>query len=89
MCLDKQDRPDPVLVQNSGLVDDDMQLSEFDVCYEMDGRKSSYIEELLDWYREEDARGLRRSELNVSVESTTCLKSRVYLENVRKVTRTS
>ena len=37
---EKQDRPEPVLVQNSSHVDDDIQLSALDVLYEMDGRKS-------------------------------------------------
>ena len=36
----RQDRPEPVLVQNSGHVDDDMNTSASDVFYEMDGRRS-------------------------------------------------
>ena len=68
---EKQDRPGPVLVQNSGHVDDDIQISALDVFYEMDGRKARYIKEVLDWYREKDARDVRRSELNGLVESMT------------------
>ena len=70
---EKQDRPEPVLVQNSGHVDDDTQISTLDVFYEMDGRESRYIKEVLDWYRDERATDLRRSELTESVESMTCL----------------
>ena len=33
---EKHDRPEPVLVQNSGHVDDDIQISAYDVFYEMD-----------------------------------------------------
>ena len=29
--------------------------------HEMDGRESSYIKEVLDWYRDEDAGDLKRS----------------------------
>ena len=43
-----QDRPRSVLVQKSGHVDDDVQISELDVFYEMDGRKSRYIRQVLD-----------------------------------------
>ena len=39
----------------------------------MDGRSSRYIGEVLDWYRGEDARDLKRSELNELVEKLTCL----------------
>ena len=45
------------------LADDDVQISSLDVSYEMDGRKSRYIGEGLDWYRGENAGDLRRSEL--------------------------
>ena len=41
----------------------------------MDGRKSCNIKEVLDWYRDEGARDLRRSELNEVVESMTCLNT--------------
>ena len=61
---EKQNRPEPVLVQNSCNVDGDIVISALDVFYEMDGRESRYIEEVLDWNRDEDARDLRRSELN-------------------------
>ena len=43
-----RDRPEPVLVQNSGHIDDDIQISALDVFYEMDGRRSRYIGEVLD-----------------------------------------
>ena len=72
---EKQDRSEPLLVQNSGHVDDDIQISALDVSYEMDGRRSRSIKEVPDWYGEKDARGLRRSELNESVESMACLNA--------------
>ena len=51
-------------MQNSGFVDDDIYTSALDVFYQIDGRQSRYIKkEVLDWYREEDARVLRRSEV--------------------------
>ena len=68
-----QDRPGSVLVQKSGLVDDDVQISALDAFHEMDGRQSRYIGEVLEWYRGEDARDLKRSELNELVENLTCL----------------
>ena len=57
-----QDRPGSVLVQKSGHVDDDVQISALDAFYEMDGRKSRHIGEVLDWYRGEDAGDLKGSE---------------------------
>ena len=51
-------------VQKWGHVDDDVQISALDAFYEMDGRKSRYIGEVLDWYRGEDIGDLKRSELN-------------------------
>ena len=63
------------VVQGSDHVDDDIQISALDVVYEMDGRKSRYIREVLDWYRGEDAEDLRRSEGNESVENMTCLNA--------------
>ena len=42
--------------------------SSLDAFYEMEGRKSRYNGEVLDWYREEDARDHKRSELNELVE---------------------
>ena len=68
-----QDRPLSVLVQKSGHVDDDVQLSALDAFYEMDGRKGRHIGEVLDWYRGENARDLKRSELNELFENLTCL----------------
>ena len=53
-----------VLVQTLGHVDDDVHISALDAFYEMDGRKSRYIGEVLEWYRGEDAGDLKRSELN-------------------------
>ena len=70
-----QDRPGSVLVQKSGHVDDDVQISALDVFNEMDGRKSRYIRELLDWYRGEDAEDLKRSEVNELVENMACLSA--------------
>ena len=70
-----QSRPGSVLVQKSGHVDDVVQISALDPFYEMDGRKSRYIGEVLEWYRGEDARDLKRSELNELVENLTCLNA--------------
>ena len=53
------------LVQKSGHVDDDVQISALDAFYEMDGRKSRYIGEMLEWYRGEDAGDLKRNELKI------------------------
>ena len=54
---EKQELPEPVLVHNSGHVDDGIHTI------------------VLDWYREEDAEDLRRSELNELVEGRTCLNA--------------
>ena len=70
-----QDRPGSVLVQTSGHVDDDVQISALDPKYEMDGRKSRYIGEVLEWYRGEDAGDLKRCEINELVENLTCLNA--------------
>ena len=70
-----QDRSGSVFVQKSGHVDDDEQISALDAFYEMDGRKSRCIGEMLDWYRGEDAGDLRRIELNELVENLTCLNA--------------
>ena len=56
-------------MQKSDHVDDDVQISALDAFYEMDGRKSRYIGEVLDWYRGEDAGDLKRSELSELVEN--------------------
>ena len=72
---ERQQRPEPVHVQNSGHVDDDIQFSALDVFCEVDGRKSRYIKEVLGWYREEDDGDLKRNELNESVENMTCLNA--------------
>ena len=47
-----QSRPGSVLVQTSGHVDDDVQISALDAFYEKDGRRSRYIEEVLEPYRD-------------------------------------
>ena len=54
-------------------VGDHIQSSALDDFCEMDGRKSRYIQDLLDWYREEDAEGLRRSVLDELIENKTAL----------------
>ena len=59
-----QSRSGSVLVQTSGHVDDDVQISALDPFYEMDGRKSRYIGEVLEWYRGEDAGDLKRCHLH-------------------------
>ena len=41
----------------------------------MDGRKSRYIGEVLEWCRGEDAGDLKRSELIELVENLTCLNA--------------
>ena len=83
MCLLKilrvvrtQDRLEPVLVQKFRcMLTMTCAFSALDVFYVMDGRKSRHIKEVLDWYREEDAGDLRRSELSDIVESMTCLNA--------------
>ena len=79
---ERQDRLEPVLVQNSDHFDDGIQISALNPFYEMDGRKSRYIEEVFDWYRGEDAGDLRRSELNESDEHDMSQRLR---RKVRKV----
>ena len=68
-------RPWSVFVQKSGHVDDDVQISSLDPFYEKDGRESRYIGDVLERYRGEDARDLKRSELNELVEIWTCLNA--------------
>ena len=70
-----QDRPGSVLVQKSGHVDDDVQISALEPFYEMNGRKSHHIREVLERYRGDDAGDLKRSELDVLVENWTCLNA--------------
>ena len=70
-----QGRPGSVLVQKSGHVVDDVQISALDPFYEMDGRKSRYIGEVLEWYRGADAGDLKRSELNELLENLTSLNA--------------
>ena len=62
-------RPGSALVQKSGHGDGDVHISALDAFFEMDGRKSRYIGEVLEWYRGEDAGDLKRSELHVLVEN--------------------
>ena len=61
-------RPGSVLVQMSGHVDDDVQISALDAFCEIEGGKSRYIGEVLEWYRGEDAGDLERIELDVLLE---------------------
>ena len=68
---ERQDRLEPILVQNPDHVDDDILISALDVVYEMDGQTSRYIKEVLDWYRDEEAGDLKRSELNELVQNVT------------------
>ena len=48
---ERPDRPEPVLVQNSSHVDDKQNSALDRSFYEMDGRESRYIKEVLDWHR--------------------------------------
>ena len=68
-------RPGSVLVQKSGHVDDDVQISALDAFYEKDGRKSRYIGEVLERYQGEGAGDLKKSELDELVETWTCLNA--------------
>ena len=43
---ERQVRPEPVLAQSSGHVDDDIHISAVDASCEMDGRERRYIKEL-------------------------------------------
>ena len=54
-------------------MNDDIQVSALYVLYEIDGRKSRKIIEVLDWYRENDAGDLEGNELNELVENMTAL----------------
>ena len=49
--------------------------SALDPFYEMDGRKSRCIGEVLDWCRVEDVGDFKRSELNELGENLTCLNA--------------
>ena len=62
-------------MQTSGHVDDDVHISALYAFFQMAGRKSRYIGEVLEWYREEDAGDLKRSELNELVQNLTCLNA--------------
>ena len=68
-------RPGSVLVQKSGRVDDDVQISALDAFYEKDGRKSRFIGEVLERYRGEDVGDLKKSELDELVENRTYLNA--------------
>ena len=50
-------------------------LPALDAFCEMDGRRSRYIGEVLEWYRGEDVGDLKRIELNELVENMTCLNA--------------
>ena len=65
----------PYLCRRSGHLDDDVQISALDAFYEMDGRKSRFIGDVLEWSRREDAGDLKRSELDELVENLTCLNA--------------
>ena len=60
-------------------------ISALDAFYEMAGRKSHYIGEVLEWYRGEDAGDLKRSELNKLVENLTCLNALEWKSNQNDV----
>ena len=88
-CGETQDRSGSVLVQKSGHVDDGVHISALHAFYEMDGRKSRYIGEVLDWYRGEDAGDPKRSELHELVENLTCLNAlegEIWKSNQKVVT---
>ena len=52
-------RPESVLVQKSGHVEDDVHISAWDALYENDGRGSRYIGAVSERYRGEDAGDLK------------------------------
>ena len=56
-----QSRPGSVLVQKSGHVDDDVQISALEAFCENDERRSRYIGEMLERCREEDAGDLKKN----------------------------
>ena len=67
---ERQDRPEPVPVQNSSRVD------LWVGCILRDGwTKERYTKEVLDWYRGDDAGDLRRNEFNEEVASMTPLNA--------------
>ena len=74
---DSQVRLETVLLQWSGHVDDDIQSSALDVLSEIDRRESRYIEEVLKWYRDEDIRDLKKSQVNELLESMTSLDVKI------------
>ena len=76
---ESQDRPEAVFVQNSGHVDDDIPIFALDAFDEMDGRKSPYTKEVLDWYREQDAGGLRRNDVNELVGNMTASNQNIVM----------
>ena len=78
-------------MQNSGHFDGGTQSSALDVFIKMDGRKSLYTREVLDWHREEDFGDLRGNELNDSVENIAALNAitlRPWREAKTQVTET-
>ena len=60
-----QSRPGSVLVQTSGHIHGDVQISALDAFYGKDGRRRRYIGEVLERHRGEDAGDLTRIELVV------------------------
>ena len=71
-----QDRPEPVFVQNSVNVDDDMQISVLEAFHAMDGRRSRDIKEVLDLLSRRRCGGhLRRNELSELVDNMAAFNS--------------
>ena len=70
------------------VVDDDIKISALDEFYEMYGRKSRCIQEVLDCYRQEDAGNLKRSEVNELVENFD-MSQRLKGKILKKVIRSS
>ena len=65
----------PYLCRRQVMLIDDVQISALDALYEMGGRESRYIGEVLEWSRGEDAGDLKRTELNELVENLTCVNA--------------
>ena len=81
-----QSRPGSVLVRKSGRVDDDMRITALDAFYEMDGRKSRYIGEVLDRHRGEDAGDLKRIELVEKLTYLNVLEKEIFKKDPKILT---
>ena len=81
-----QSWPWSVLVQKSGRVDDDVQLSALDAFHEKDGRRSRYIGDVLEWYRGEDAGDLKRIELVEKWTSLNVLEKEIFQSDPKILT---